>query len=223
MARSTTTRSDLVAVALRLFREEGYQGTTMRKIADGAGVSLGNAYYYFDGKDDLVHELYKVIQEDHRRVALPRMKKNATLAANFSAVLHTGLDTMEPYHAFGKNFLSVALPSGSESSPFSTRSAEARTMAIDLMRDTVAMSKHTGPSSLGNTVPTLLWMVYMGVTLHWVTDSSENCSRTRTLVDGVVPIIGSALRLARLPVARGLIADIGKLVEKISTPEEASS
>ena len=69
MARTSETRDKLVEVALRLFREEGFQATTMRRIADEAGVSLGNAYYYFAGKDELVNELYVVIQRDHRERA----------------------------------------------------------------------------------------------------------------------------------------------------------
>ena len=41
------------ATALRLFRERGYEATTMRAIAKEAGVSVGNAYYYFGSKRDL--------------------------------------------------------------------------------------------------------------------------------------------------------------------------
>ena len=54
--RGELTRQKLVEVALRLFREDGYQATTMRRIAAEAGVSLGNAYYYFASKDELVHD-----------------------------------------------------------------------------------------------------------------------------------------------------------------------
>ena len=51
------TGQKLIDTALRLFRDDGYRATTMRRIATEAGVSLGNAYYYFASKDDLVHEL----------------------------------------------------------------------------------------------------------------------------------------------------------------------
>lgn len=52
----------MIETALRLSREQGFQATTMRRIASEAEASLGNAYYYFAGKDELVHELYIVVQ-----------------------------------------------------------------------------------------------------------------------------------------------------------------
>lgn len=220
MPRSEETRDKVVEVALRLFRDEGFQATTMRKIAGEAGISLGNAYYYFAGKDDLVHELYLVIQREHRKRALDVLVEGGPLADNLAAVLHSGIDVMAPYHAFGGSFLQLALPSNSNSSPFSAESSDARSMAIDLMRTTLTLSKQKVPASLGDSLPTLLWMAYLGVTLHWVTDSSEDQSRTRTLINGLVPIVAKSIRLARLPVARGLVTDVATLLTRMTTREE---
>lgn len=219
MVRTSETRDKVVEVALRLFRDEGFHATTMRRIADEAGVSLGNAYYYFAGKDELVHELYMVIQRDHRDRALRVLVEGGSLSDNLAAVLHSGVDVMAPYHAFGGTFLQLALPTRSSSSPFSEESSDARYMAIDLMRATLAASKQKVPASLNDSLPTLLWMVYLGVTLHWVTDSSENQVRTRTLIDGLVPVVAKAVRLVRLPVARGLVTDVAGLMKRMTSEE----
>lgn len=219
MARTSETRGKVVEVALRLFREEGFQATTMRRIADEAGVSLGNAYYYFAGKDELVNELYMVIQRDHRERALQVLVHGGSLSENLAAVLHSGLDVMAPYHAFGGSFLQLALPTRSSSSPFSEESSAARSMAVDLMRTTLENSKQKVPAPLNDVLPQLLWMIYMGVTLHWVTDSSDSQQRTRTLVDGLVPVVAKAVRLARLPVARGLVTDVAGLLKRMTSPE----
>ncbi len=64
-AKSGQTRQLLADVALRMFREIGFEKTTMRAIAAEAGVSVGNAYYYFESKDDLVQELYVQVQAEH--------------------------------------------------------------------------------------------------------------------------------------------------------------
>jgi len=44
------TRALILNTALDLLRERGYERTTMRAIANQAGVSLGNAYHYFGSK-----------------------------------------------------------------------------------------------------------------------------------------------------------------------------
>ena len=213
--RGTETRELLVETALRLFRTDGFQATTMRRIASEAGVSLGNAYYYFDGKDDLVHELYLTVQRAHRERALPLLREGAPLAVNLRVVLHTGLDAMAGYHDFGSAFVQIALPTSSRVSPFSESSSEARRMATGLLAHAVQVSQGRPPKALADRLPTLLWLAYLGVTLHWVTDTSPRQVRTRRLVDGLAPIIGKAVGLARLPVARGLVDDVLRLMTAV--------
>ena len=43
----------------------GRSETTMRGVAERAGVSTGNAYYYFKGKEHLLQAYYHRMQEDH--------------------------------------------------------------------------------------------------------------------------------------------------------------
>ena len=46
-------RNRIIEVAFREFDEKGYEGASMRSIAEGAGTSLGNLYRYFKNKDDM--------------------------------------------------------------------------------------------------------------------------------------------------------------------------
>ena len=52
-----TSRRRILAAARRLFGRHGYQATTMRQIAEAAGTSIGNLYFYFSNKDDLLNAL----------------------------------------------------------------------------------------------------------------------------------------------------------------------
>jgi AcrR family transcriptional regulator len=49
-----TKRDRLIDAANRLFYEQGVERTTLADIAASANVPLGNVYYYFKTKDDLV-------------------------------------------------------------------------------------------------------------------------------------------------------------------------
>jgi AcrR family transcriptional regulator len=75
-----STREAIVSAALELFRERGFEGTTMRAVAERAGVSVGNAYYYFSSKDELVQGFYDQLVAEHRALALPELVGRTDLA-----------------------------------------------------------------------------------------------------------------------------------------------
>lgn len=220
MARTAAETRELLAdTALRLFREDGFDATTMRRIATEAGVSLGNAYHHFAGKDELVQELYVRVLDEHLAAAAPQLVDGAPVADNLRTVLHAGIDVMAPYHGFGQSFLRIAVQPTSSASPFSGESAPARDRALDLMRVTVDRSGTKVSRALDARLPHLLWLTHLAVTLHWVTDTTADQRRTRTLIDGLCPVVGRAIALSRLPVARGLTDQVLALLDSL-TPEE---
>ena len=48
------TRQQIIQAAHRLFVERGYHGTSMRQIAEQAGLALGGIYNHFAGKEDIL-------------------------------------------------------------------------------------------------------------------------------------------------------------------------
>ncbi|MEJ8574840.1 transcriptional regulator BetI [Microbaculum marinum] len=54
-------RADFVAATLACLAEYGYQGTTVRRIAERAGVAPGLLTHYFSGKDALVAAAYRTL------------------------------------------------------------------------------------------------------------------------------------------------------------------
>jgi len=52
-SKGETTRDIVVQAAYQLIIEQGYHGTSMRQIAQKAGIALGGIYNHFSGKEDI--------------------------------------------------------------------------------------------------------------------------------------------------------------------------
>ena len=50
-------KDEILAVAAKLFREHGYDATTLENITDQIGISEPAIYYYFNSKEDILYEI----------------------------------------------------------------------------------------------------------------------------------------------------------------------
>ncbi len=207
MGNAVETRARVLEVALRSFRERGYEKTTMRLIASEADVALGNAYYYFPSKGHLVQELYAAVVAEQARAASVALEEHRKLGPRIAAAWHAAVDASEPYHSFGAEFISEAIRPTSPSSPFSEASTQARLASQEVYQDVVAGAQPAVHAMLRANLPLLLWFAQLGVEIFWVYDTSPERRRTRALIDGVAPIVATLVGLARLPVVRGVVDD----------------
>src|SRR5712671_4855938 len=89
------TKERILAAALELFKKDGYEATTMRMVADAAGVSLGNAYYYFASKELLLQAFFQEVHEAHLLAAAPVLAGSKSLHARLLGVLLARLSVFE--------------------------------------------------------------------------------------------------------------------------------
>lgn len=57
MSKDSETYHKLIVAAAACFAEKGFNGTSVREIAQRAGISLGAMYTYFKGKDELIEAI----------------------------------------------------------------------------------------------------------------------------------------------------------------------
>lgn len=221
--KSEQTRRQLLETALQLFRTQGYAKTTMRSIAETAGVSVGNAYYYFRSKDELVAELYRFLQDEHRTRALPLLREGHNLGEYMRIIMLANLDVMGPYHDFGAHFLRTAMPPSSGSGAAGRHTAGdagiGRAKSIALFRQAITKSRPQPPLAIRDDLPELLWLVHMGVTLFWIYDRSPGQRRSRRLVANVAPLAAKLVILSRLPVVRNIVEDVVRLFQGARTDD----
>jgi AcrR family transcriptional regulator len=57
--QANSRRDELLGLAATMFAERGLRATTVRDIADGAGILSGSLYHHFSSKEEMVDELLR--------------------------------------------------------------------------------------------------------------------------------------------------------------------
>ena len=214
-ARGSRTRARIVDAALELFLTNGYERTTMRAIAESAGVSLGNAYYYFRSKEELIQAFYRRTHEEHLAVCDQLLASEHRFRKRLEAVIVTKIETSMPYHEFAGVLFRNAADPASPLSPFSPESAPLRRESTALLSEVVSASDARPAKRLAAHLPNLLWLYQMGVLMYWVHDKSEDCRMTYKLIDSTVVLVDRLVQLSKLPVLRPLTNSTVELMEHL--------
>ncbi|MER0445054.1 TetR/AcrR family transcriptional regulator [Streptomyces sp. Edi4] len=82
---SPERRRELLATAAEVFAAHGYNATTVRRIADEAGLLAGSLYYHFDSKESMLDEILATFLNE--------------LWEGYDAVLASGLGPRETIEA----------------------------------------------------------------------------------------------------------------------------
>jgi AcrR family transcriptional regulator len=109
----SVTRERILLEAARLFRHHGYAATTLREVADAAGIKAGSIYYHFESKEQILDEvldkgIVSVFAAVRQRVeALPpdataRDKLAAAIEGHLWGLLHHGDFTSANIRIYGQ-------------------------------------------------------------------------------------------------------------------------
>ena len=208
LTKRERTRALIRDIALRSFRERGYDATTVRRIAEEAGVSVGTTNYHFATKNHLVQELYLDVQEAHSQAAEPQLDGVRDLVDRLAIVYRTGLEQLEPYHPHAPEFLAAAVSPRSPINPLSDESAPALAVIRGLFERAVEGAKSPLPDEFKTELPQALVLSHLLLALLWVYDSSPDRARTRRILDRALNLLRMTLPLTRIPVVRAPLREL---------------
>jgi len=171
-ARAEDTRRKIYEAAMELFREKGFEPSTMRDIAAKAGVALGGAYYYFSSKDAIVLAFYREMQESSNGPVLEALAGRKKLQERIRCVLDKRLELLQPNRKFCAALFRHAPDGADPLSPFSDETAPIREGAIEHMRIALEGSDAKVPADLKPRLPYLLWLYQMALIMFWLYDRS---------------------------------------------------
>src|SRR5215469_7987207 len=200
--RGEQTRTAVFTAALELFRERGYEATTMRAIAGRAGVSLGSSYHYFPSKAHLVLEFYRHVHNLHVAACAQVLTRESDLRARLRGVIRAIVMTCEPFHDVAASIFSTVADPSSPLNAFGEAARALRQEVIGLYAEVIRGSDVMLPPDLEAELPQLLWLYQMGVLYFWMLDSSPGRLRTLEVVDETSDLIVRVLAVANLPPLR---------------------
>jgi len=99
---ATTTasrRDELLSIAADLFARRGFKNTTVRDIADAAGILSGSLYHHFDSKESMVDEILSSFQAGLFARYDEIVASDLDPRAKFEAVIRVSFDAIHHHHA----------------------------------------------------------------------------------------------------------------------------
>lgn len=96
--KSSGRRAELLSLACRLFAERGFKATTVRDIADAAGILSGSLYHHFDSKESMVDELLRSFQGELFGRYREIVAQNLGPAKTLEAVIVASFESIHKHH-----------------------------------------------------------------------------------------------------------------------------
>lgn len=85
-----------------LFCDRGFDGTSIRDVAQAAGVNKALVFYYFDSKDRLFEQVVSRYYDEQRRVLIDAMDPTASLPDQIHELLDRYLDFITEHHRYAR-------------------------------------------------------------------------------------------------------------------------
>ncbi len=202
-AKGAQTAERILEIALRMFRDQGFDGTTMRDIAGACGMSLGAAYYHFESKEALLLAYYQRLHEDRQRHAEQLFAETSDLRKRVIGLYHHHLAALRDDRRLLAALVRIVADPESRASIFAPETRSIRDADVRLFRR--AIDSDDVPEQLQVMGALGMWTLQLGLLLYFLRDDSEGEQRTHELVDRCVDFFLPLLPLLSTPLATPLL------------------
>jgi TetR/AcrR family transcriptional regulator, cholesterol catabolism regulator len=124
--KADRTRLRILDSAAHEFALHGYEGTSLRRVADGAGLQIGSLYFHFTAKDDMLNAVLRDAVDvalERIEVSLASLPETATGRDRLTAAVRAHLDALHEKRSRGVAVVRATSPGLSESTPEARRQA----------------------------------------------------------------------------------------------------
>lgn len=178
------TRREIVNATVELISENGYQNTTMKKIARKAGIGDATIYKYFTTKDKILLAYYEIKAVDTvKEIKEIESFYEFSLREKFQLLINTYLENLLPDREFVddnlKRILYTPLFLFKDIAPVKQEFNDAAKEFFD----EAIKKKEITSIPFQNMIPELFSEYVLGIVLYWLKDESEEFSNTTQMID----------------------------------------
>lgn len=210
--KAEETRDRILDAALRLFRERGFAETTMRDVAQAAGVATGAAYYYYRSKEELVLAFYVRTDQEARELFAEALAGSKKLEKRMRGLIEVKFTQFAEHRALLTALLKAGVDPRDPLSPFGDKTRAVREDNIAWYARALEGSEVKVPADVAADVPRLLWLYHMGIIYFWITDDSPGQARTQRILDATLDLVVQLLKAASLPFLGPLRKKVVKVI-----------
>jgi len=192
-------RERLYETAIRLISKHGYEATTLRAVADSAGVSVGLLYKYFPNKRAIVVELYDRLSAEF--VSRVGEAKSGKWRDRFLFALKTSFDVLGPHRSTLAALIPVLVGDPDEG-VFAESAASSRLRVEKIFHAAVTGATDVPAPKVAAALGRLLYLLHLSVILWWLLDRSPKQRATQGLIvllQRILPSASLALRFPPIP------------------------
>lgn len=210
-AQGAAARSRLYDTAIRMIGERGYDATTLRDVANTAGVSVGLLYRYFPSKQAVIVALYDDLSHDFARQS--DGMKSGTWRDRFLFALETSLQVLQPHRTALRALIPVLI-GDPDDGVFAAGTAFSRRRVQQVFEAAVTGSADAPKPPLADALGRVLYLVHLAVLLWWLLDKTPKQRATAALVALTKQLLPSAALTLRLPPIRRFVIAVDELIRE---------
>lgn len=204
-------RHQLYETAIQLIAMRGYEATTLRDVAQSAGVSVGLLYKYFPSKRALVLSLYDELSGEyaHRGAEM----ESGKWRTRFLFALQTSLNVLQPYRETLITLIPVLVGSRDEGL-FSASTAFSRIRVQGVFRDAVVGASDAPSPKVAESLGRLLYMLHLNIILLWLLDKTSRQRATAAAVVLLQKSLASLSLALHLAPVRSFVCSADELLQE---------
>lgn len=159
--RSKTTQEKLLTAAMQVFHTQGIANTTLQHVAQASGVPVGNVYYHFKTKNDIVQAVINAHRADIQ-TGFDLAEKNPDPKERLMLFIENGRKNRLSLQQYGCPYAGIAYDLEKEQNPLAEEAGSLLEMWIEFaQKQFTLLGKAKEAKELAETYITTLQGAYL--------------------------------------------------------------